>query len=319
MMRRAMVMITESAKGGMPTSPQRHIGGRGLFVLFLSFISQLSALSLPAFSQDLAEIKASGIIRHLGIPYANFISGGGDGMDVELIKLFAKELGVKYSFVRTDWANAIGDLTGTATSSGGNDGVDRAKVPVKGDLVANGMTVIPSREKVVNFSAPTFRNQVWLVARAEADLKPIKPSGNLERDIAAVKALLRNRSVLGKKNTCLDPDLYDINATGARVKLFQGGLNDLAPALLKGEAELTLLDIPDALVALQKWPGKIKVIGPVSGMQDMAVAFRKDSPHLREAFDSFFVKIKRRGIYSHIAEKYYPFVNDYIPGFSQGL
>lgn len=52
---------------------------------------------------DLQDAKKSVVLRHLGIPYANFVTGDGDGMDVELIQKFAKPLGVNYQYVKTDW------------------------------------------------------------------------------------------------------------------------------------------------------------------------------------------------------------------------
>ena len=158
-------------------------------------------------------------------------------------------------------------------------------------------------------------DQVWLVARADFPLNPIQPSGDLKKDIEMVKKLIHDKRLLCKANTCLDPSLYDLETTGARILLFQGSLNEIAPALLNREAEVTLLDVPDALVALQKWPGKIKVIGPVSGMQDMAVAFRKDSPKLREAFNRFLENLRKNGTLRNLALKYYPFVTDYYKDF----
>ena len=43
---------------------------------------------------DLAEIKARGEIRHLGISYANFVTGAGDGFEVELVQGYARHIGV---------------------------------------------------------------------------------------------------------------------------------------------------------------------------------------------------------------------------------
>lgn len=277
------------------------------------------SIAAPAEAQDLKDIKKSGVLRHLGIPYANFVTGSGDGMDVELVKLFAQHLGVKYQYVKTDWDDAIGDLTGKKVRPNG-DGIEvLAPMPVRGDLIANGMTVIPWRQAIIDFSTPTFPNQVWLVARADSPLQPIKPSGDIAKDISSVKALLRDRSVLCKANTCLDPSLYTIEATGAEVRLFPGSLNELAPAVINREAEVTLLDVPDALVALQKWPGKIKVIGPISEVQDMAVSFRKDSPKLRNEFNRFLDRQRKTGALRRIAEKYYPFVIEYYPDFYREL
>jgi ABC-type amino acid transport substrate-binding protein len=154
-----------------------------------------------------------------------------------------------------------------------------------------------------------------LVARADSTVEPIKSTGNIKKDIDAVKKIIAGQSLLGKAGTCLDPSLYGLGKITDKVKLFPGSVNDIAPAVLNGEADLTLLDLPDALMALQKWPGKIKVIGPVSEKQDMAAAFSKDSPKLREEFNNFLRKTKKDGTYNCIVEKYYPYVLDHDPEF----
>ncbi len=53
----------------------------------------------------------------------------------------------------------------------------------------------------------------------------------------------------------------------------------------------------------------------VSDIQDMAVAFRKDSPKLRKAFDRFLDMLRKNGTLFRIALKYYPFVTDYYADF----
>ncbi len=268
----------------------------------------------PALA-DLPEIKARGVLRHVGVPYANFVTGTGDGMDVELVTLFAQDLGVKYEYIKTSWKNIISDLTGKKVKAKGDDIQVLGEAPVKGDLIACGFTILPWRQKIVDYSTPTFTTQVWLVAKAETSLSPITPSGDIRQDISAVKAFLQGHSLLGKANTCLDPALYNLERTGAKVKLFPRGLNELAPAVINGESEMTLLDVPDALIALEKWPGKIKVIGPISGMQSMGAAFAKDSPQLREAFNRFLEKCKQDGTYLRLVKKYYPAVLSYYPDF----
>jgi ABC-type amino acid transport substrate-binding protein len=137
----------------------------------------------------------------------------------------------------------------------------------------------------------------------------------VEKDIASVKALLKGRSLLGRPCTCLDPSLYSLRETGVRIKYFPGNLNDLAPAIIKGEAELTLLDVPEALVALEKFPGKIKVIGPITPKQYIGYAFAKDSPELREAFNCFLEKSKADGTYGELVRRYYPKIFNYFRDF----
>lgn len=280
----------------------------GAMVIGITYPSQ-------AVGGDLAQVKKAGVLRHLGIPYANFVTGSGDGLDVEVAKMFARHLGVKYQFVQSAWKDIIGDLSGKRIKPMGSEVKVLGKAPVKGDIIANGLTVLPWRQKVVNYSQATFPTQVWLMARVDSPTKPIKPTGDINKDIQLTLAVLRGVKVFDKPNTCLDASLYDLSKVGAKVVHFSGGLNDMAPAVIKGEADMTLLDVPDALVALEKWPQRLKVIGPLSKQQRMGVAFAKSSPELRKAFNQWFAGIWKDGTYAKLVKKYYPAVFTYYPEF----
>ena len=264
---------------------------------------------------DLAGVQQRGTLRHLGIPYANFVHGKDSGLDVELVKLFAAHLKVRYEFVLEDWATIMPSLVGQTLKVKGTQVDFTGDAPIRGDLIANGLTVLDWRKNVVNFSTPTFPTQVWLVAKHDAPITPIKGTGDIKKDIALTREKLKGTTVLCKTGTCLDPALFDLDNAGAKARLFEGSLNDIAPAVILGKAGITLLDVPDALVALHKWPGKIKIIGPLTVRQDMAVAFSKDSPELLAAFNAFFAKIKADGTYMKLVRKYYPGVFIYFPDF----
>jgi ABC-type amino acid transport substrate-binding protein len=275
----------------------------------------MMCLIRPLHADDLPDIQKRGVLRHLGVPYANFVSGAGDGLDVELMQLFARHIGVRYVYVKSSWANLISDLTGLKYKLN-EDGVEiTGKAPVKGDVIANGFTKLAWRQQLVDFSTPTFPTQVWLVARADSQMQPIHPSNDISQDIAKVKQLLKERIVLGVANTCTDPILYCLDEVGAKPRTFQGTLNELAPAIIHGEAEATILDVPDALVALEKWPGRIKVIGPITPPQEMGSGFAKSSPMLRAAFNAFFEVCRSDGTYRRLVEKYYPSVFLFFPEF----
>jgi ABC-type amino acid transport substrate-binding protein len=145
------------------------------------------------------------------------------------------------------------------------------------------------------------------------------PSGDIQADIAAVKQIMKDRQVLCKTGTCLDPNLYELDKAGVKTRLFSGGLNDMAPAVILGEAEMTILDVPDALVAMDKWPGKLKIIGPVSLLQEMAVAFPPSAVSLRDSFNTFFAQCCKDGTYAQLVQKYYPAVFGYYPDFFKKL
>lgn len=289
--------------------------------VFLKNILSVAAigwlLMTTAFAGSLEGVLKSRTLKHLGIPYANFVTRTQTGLDVELMQNFAAHLGVQYQFVESTWPKIISDLTGKQVKpKGENIEIVGTGIP-KGDVIATGFTVLPWRKKIVDFSEKTFPSGIWLIARSESVLTPIFPTGSIDVDIDRVKKKLSGISVLGLVDTCIDPALYGIKETGAIVHYFppDQDLEGMIPAVMAKMTEATLMDVPVALVALSKWPGKIKVIGPVSPPQDMACAFSKDSPKLKQAFDLFFDEFKKSGEYRKIVEAYYPSVVTYYPEF----
>jgi len=290
---------------------------RALFLMIAVFCLLVTSVS----AGDLAEIRQRGVLRHLGIPYAHFVRNtakGPDGLDVELMQLFAAHLGVEYQWVQTSWSEVFGDLTGQKVQPIKDKGVEViGETAVRGDIIANGLTILDWRMQVVQFSNPTFPTGVWLIARADSPIKPIEPSGDIETDIQRVKNLLAGRSVLTMAGICLDPRLYGLASTQAEIRYHTASenLNEIAPAIINGAAEATLLDVPDALVALQAWPGDIKIIGHVSTNQFMGAAVAKSSPELLAAFNRFFKDLRTSGAYDELVKKYYPFVYLYLGDF----
>ncbi len=290
-----------------------------LMIVITIIIICISAAGI-GFANDLPEIKNTGILRHLGITYAHFVrktDNGYDGLDVEVMKLFAKHLGLRYKLVNTTFETLFTDLTGRRFDPKTQDYELVQTEKIKGDIIANGLTILPWRKKIVAYSRPTFPTGVWLIAPANSRLKPIIPSGDIHLDIKKVKFLLEGRTVLTLEGTCLSAKLYGLEKFHPEIKYFSqtNTINDMAPAIIHGIAETTLLDIPDAMVALQTWPGEIKIIGPISEPQVMGVAFPKSSPLLLKAFNEFFTQIWQNGTYRTLVEKYYPSVFLYFEDF----
>ena len=272
-------------------------------------------------SDGYEDVINRGTLRHLGVPYAHFVTGSGDGLDVELVRLFAAHLGVRYEFVLTSWEDVLSDLVGKKVIWCDQTLSFGEPVPIRGDVVANGLTILPWREKAIIYSTPTFPSGVWLVSRADSPIAPITPSGDPEKDIQATIALAEGLSVMAIAGGCLDPAMNRLQGTGADIKLMPHSmnLNELIPAVMKGEADATLIDVPDALVAIQKWSGQIKVIGPLSVDQQMGLGFAKSSEKLRDAFNQFFFECVRNGAYQQLVKKYYPSIFVYYPEFFQHM
>jgi ABC-type amino acid transport substrate-binding protein len=270
-----------------------------------------------SWAADLAEIKQRGEIRHIGIRYANFVTGAGDGLDVELMQGFAKRIGVSYKLVYSDFYSVIRDLLGKDVLRKNDEVTLTGDYLVKGDVISTGFTMLPWREAILLYSDPVLPSQVLLVAPAESDLQPIEDGADLAADIAKTRKAIGSRSVLVMERTCLDPTNYGLVNVGLDLKSYNksANLNEMVPAMLNKEAELTLLDVPDAILDLCKWAGKIKILGPISGPQMLATAFPKDAPDLRDEFNAYLRDIKASGVYDRLVDKYYPGIRRFFPEF----
>jgi glutamine transport system substrate-binding protein len=270
-----------------------------------------------AHAGDLADLKARGELRHLGVVYANFVTGAGDGLDVELVQGFARSLGVRYRLVPSDFSTVTRDLLGQEPVAQGQQVHLRGNYEVRGDMIAAGFTVLPWRERVMLFSAPTFPTQVVLVARADSPVRPIVPGNDIQTDIRRTRALIGQGSLLVMPGTCLDPSLYNLTGQGLRLRPHtrSNNLNELVPALLQGDADFSLLDMSSAVLDLDKWAGQIKLLGPVSPLQTMAAAFAPRSPELRQAFNAYLGELRRSGAYARLIDKYYPGIQRSFPAF----
>ncbi len=287
-----------------------------LKVLIPVLVSWFAVLG-SALAADLPEIRAKGELRHLGIRYANFVTGTGDGFDVELVRGFASEIGVKYTLVYSDFYSVIRDLLGKDVVRHGDSIALAGDFAVRGDMISTGFTKLPWRERVLMYSEPTFPSQVMLIARADSPVQPITGSPDLKKDIADTKALIGKQSLLVMEKTCLDPTNYGLKGKGIELKAYtkSSNINEMVPALLHLDADLSLLDVPDVIIDMQKWAGKFKIIGPISEEQVLASAFPKDAPQLRDAFNAYLHRIKNDGTYDRLVDKYYPGIRRYFPAF----
>lgn len=288
----------------------------GLFCMLVALL-----LTPRAGAEGYDGVMERGKLRHIGVPYAHFVTGSGDGFSVELVQMFAGYLGVGYAYVDSSWERVIADVIGKRTTVSTQKLSTGELVDIRGDLIANGLTILPWREREILFSVPIFPSGVWIVARADFPHQPIVPSDDLTHDIQSTIDRVRGYRVLAIEGGCLDPALNRLQGSGVNVKIMSAkmNLNELIPAVINNEAECTLLDFPDALVGIQKWTGKVKILGPVSMNQYMGVGFAKSSVRLRDEFNRFFCRCVNEGKYEMLVKKYYPSIFLYYPSFFEGV
>lgn len=136
--------------------------------------------AMPASAQDLAEIRERGVIRHLGVPYARFITGNGEGFDADLVRRFAAQIDVRYEYVSTDWQSVIQDLIGQDVST------NRRPEHLASDRSA--ATSLPTDSRCQartadRLLAADFPLGGLVAGSYRLQGEPIVPSGDLHKDI----------------------------------------------------------------------------------------------------------------------------------------
>jgi polar amino acid transport system substrate-binding protein len=221
-----------------------------------------------------AEIKAKGKVV-IGIQAANppwgyvdAATGQADGIDADMGKAFAKDLGVTAEFVGLEVANRIPALTAGRV-----------------DVLFATMAMLPERAKAVQYSKPYVANSIYLVApkttavKSDADLAKLvigvprssvqdtevtthAPAGTtirrFDNDAATIQAMLSGQ----------------VQAVGANV-FYVKRLNEAAPGTYENKLEFkplfngacSRLDDKDLNTALNAFVDKIKNNGELANIQ----------------------------------------------------
>jgi cyclohexadienyl dehydratase len=121
-----------------------------LALLLLAWGAAAAAETAPV--GRLERVRAAGVLRvciwpdYYSITFRNPKSGDLSGIDVELSAAFAKDLGVKVSYVDSSFPAFIGDLLG-----------DRC------DIAMFGVGMLPERAARIRFSQPYLRSDIYAV------------------------------------------------------------------------------------------------------------------------------------------------------------
>jgi polar amino acid transport system substrate-binding protein len=184
---------------------------RRLIVGFATLAAAAWLVSPLANAGTIDDIKAKGKIV-IGIQAANppwgFVdatTGNADGIDADIGKAFAKELGVKAEFVGLEVANRIPALTAGRV-----------------DVLFATMAMLPDRAKAVQYSKPYVANTIYLVA---AKSTPIKSNADMGKYTIGVP-----------RSSTQDTDVTKNAPEGTKILRFDNDASTIQ-ALLSGQVQ----------------------------------------------------------------------------------
>ncbi|UCF29966.1 MAG: membrane-bound lytic murein transglycosylase MltF [bacterium] len=258
---------------------------RGTWVLsFLALIVLTLFLLVSAMTRtpdrDLEEIVESGRIVMITQNSANTYYIDRDepsGFEYELAQEFADYLGVQLEVITPGWSRMI-------------DFLNRGR----GDFIAAGMTITPSREELVDFSDEYLRVQQMIVVNKD----------NLE-----VRSLedLNGRTVKLREDTSYQERLMELRDEGldVRLDLFRDvPTEEFIRMVAEGEIEITIADSNIAMLNRRYYPD-VRIAFPVQEDEPLGWAVRKGSLELVEKINGFFEHIKGNGVYNQVLARHY--------------
>jgi len=253
-------------------------------IQYLSLASFALFLSSAAPAGDLADVKAKGklvmltfpavedpfvavdieAMRSSGLKLADMRDPGAfRGIDVEIVKGFAKSLGVKLE---------VRPLTG------GYGELLPALLKGDGDLVASRLTITPKRKEAADFSAPYYSQ--WAVAAVLPDSKLSKVEDLKGKRVAVMKGS-SHYEFLSSMN--LDPQ---IRLTGFNMESYT--------AVVEGQSDYALMDSrAEVGKPVSDQFSELKVGVRVHG-SDQGVMVRKGSD-LKGSLDAFIEGLRKSG------------------------
>ncbi|NML29732.1 amino acid ABC transporter substrate-binding protein [Paraburkholderia antibiotica] len=237
-------------------------------------------LALPANAGDLAQIKASGVLR-IGTEgtYPPFTyhddAGKLTGFDVELASAIAQRLGVKPQFIEGRWEGLIAGLD-----------IDRY------DAVINEVAITDERRVKYDYSNPYITSHAVLIVasdntkiRSFDDLKGRKSANTLTSNVGRIAA-----------------------AHGAQVIPAQS-FDDSIDLVTSGRVDATVNDSLSFLDYRRRVPdAKIKVVAvdaSTDNSDKSAVLIRKGCPKLRMSINDALADLRKDGTYQRISLKYF--------------
>ncbi len=246
----------------------------------LGFVMPALLATLPASAQDLPELKARGALRLLAVPvpdFPQFLSVQKEkpsGFDYEVLSGFCRLQRLELQVVAVEsWGGLVPAL---------REG--------KGDLIAGGFRVTPSRRDLIDFSVEAFPSRRVVMSRAP------------HRVVRTIDELRSERV-----GTIRGSALAELVASlGVPPRNVDDGVppGGLVAALRSGRVTAAIDGVEVALVAAQEDAG-IQLGMWAGPPESLAYGVRKDSPRLRQELDTYLGNFRRTLSWNRLVVKYF--------------
>jgi polar amino acid transport system substrate-binding protein len=217
-------------------------------------------------SPELQAIKARGEIiigTEATYPPMEYFDEHGNfvGIDIEIGKRIAKELGVKAKFRHIPWQELFDKLLAKEV-----------------DMVISAVTILPEREKIMAFSKPYF-NAGQVIVTTKENAKTIKGVEDLKDKKVGVQA-----------ETTSEKEALKISANVVSYPDYV----EAKKGLISGEIDVIVIDYP-AAIGMTSEDENLTIVGKPFTQEFYGIALRKDSTGLLDKINNILSEMQRSG------------------------
>jgi membrane-bound lytic murein transglycosylase F len=210
------------------------------------------------------------------------------GYDLEVVKAFAKHLGVRLEVRILDDVDKMFELL--------NKGA--------GDIIASNLTVTPQRQKFVSFSQPVYQSRQVLVQRR---FDPARPDSVLP--LITDTSQIASKDVWVHKYSSFYTRLHEMGKAAQDttfIKEAPGEIStdDLIRLTAEGQVPATVTDENLALIQGLDYP-ELDMNMAITGNQDIAFAVRENAPKLLQKLNAWLGQTDTQNKLKRTFRKYF--------------
>lgn len=251
------------------------------WIVGMALVGAVALLPRLAWAGRLEEVRARGEVRvciwpeYFGITYRDPRTGSLSGIDIDLAREFAADLGVKPRFIDSSFAKLQENLTNDAC-----------------DIAMHAVGVRADRRAFADFSAPYLVSGIYAVANR--DNAAIRDWGDIDRP---------GHIVVVQKGTYMEPVMRG-DLRQARLEVVDD-FKAREREVESGRADVFMTDFPygHRMVTLTPWARLLAPPEPLAPTP-YAYAVPKGDPAWLARVDAFVAAIKRDGRLRHYAERH---------------
>jgi polar amino acid transport system substrate-binding protein len=225
---------------------------------------------------DLGLIKEGELLAGIDTPFPPFEKGHPPditGFDIDVINAVADEMGLEVVQEETSF-----------------DTIFRDVAQGKFDVAVAASTILPERERTVDFSDPYYlADQSMLVAEGETEI-------GSQEDL--------DGKIVGAQDGTTGETYANDETDASEVRGFPGG-TDAINALRAGQIDAVIVDSPVAEDAVET-QGGVEIAEEIVTRELYGFSFAPENDALREAVNEALATIKEDGTLTEIYEKYFP-------------